>query len=140
VKDPKIAVLYQNDDYGRDYFEGFKRGLGKENEKLIVGWATYESADPTVDNQVIQLKNSGANVFFNVCIPKYAAQAIKKAAELGWKPAHYLNNVSASIGQVIKPAGFEASQGIITAQYIKDATDPQWDNSPDMVEWNKFMD
>jgi branched-chain amino acid transport system substrate-binding protein len=96
--------------------------------------------DPTVDSQMIQLKNSGANVFFNITTPKFAAQAIKKAAEIGWKPAHYLNNVSASIGAVIKPAGFEASQGIFTAQYIKDATDKQWATAPDMIEWNKFMD
>jgi branched-chain amino acid transport system substrate-binding protein len=139
VKDPKIAVLMQNDDYGKDYFNGFKQGLGKDADK-IVQIATYESTDPTIDSQMLQLKNSGANVFFNITIPKYAAQAIKKAAEIGWKPAHYLNNVSASIGAVINPAGFDASQGIITAQYLKDATDPQWNSSPDMVEWNKFMD
>ncbi len=140
VKDAKIGVLMQNDDYGKDYFNGFKAGLGKDNEKLIVQLSTYEATDPTVDSQMIQLKNSGANVFFNITTPKFAAQAIKKAAEIGWKPAHYLNNVSASVGSVLKPAGFEASQGIITALYIKDATDPQWDKSPDMIEWNKFMD
>ena len=139
VKDPKIGVLMQNDDYGKDYFNGFKEGLGKDVDKIVMV-ATYESTDPTVDSQMIQLKNSGANVFFNITTPKFAAQAIKKAAEIGWKPAHYLNNVSASIGAVIKPAGFEASQGIITAQYIKDATDPQWAKSPDKIEWEKFMD
>jgi branched-chain amino acid transport system substrate-binding protein len=139
VKDPKIAVLMQNDDYGKDYFNGFKEGLGKDADK-IVQVATYESTDPTVDSQMIQLKNSGANVFFSITIPKYAAQAIKKAAEIGWKPAQYLNNVSASIGAVIKPAGFENAQGIITAQYTKDPTDPQWVGAPDMVAWNKFMD
>ena len=106
VKDPKIAVLMQNDDYGKDYFNGFKQGLGKDANK-IVQVATYEVADPTVDSQMIALKNSGANVFFNITIPKFAAQAIRKAGELGWKPAHYLNNVSASIGTVMKPAGFE---------------------------------
>ncbi|KAB2851782.1 MAG: ABC transporter substrate-binding protein [Hyphomicrobiaceae bacterium] len=139
VKNPKIGVLMQNDDYGKDYFNGFKAGLGKDADK-IVQLSTYEVTDPTVDSQMIQLKNSGANVFFNITTPKFAAQAIKKAAEIGWKPAHYLNNVSASIGAVIKPAGFEASQGIITANYIKDATDPQWAKSPDMIEWNAFMD
>ena len=139
VKDPKIAVLMQNDDYGKDYFNGFKQGLGKDADK-IVKVATYEVADPTIDSQMIELKNSGANVFFNVTTPKYAAQAIKKAAELGWKPAHYLNNVSASIGAVIKPAGFDNAQGIITAQYLKDATDPQWKGSADMIAWNAFMD
>jgi branched-chain amino acid transport system substrate-binding protein len=140
IPDAKIGVLMQNDDYGKDYFNGFKAGLGKDNEKRIVQLSTYEVTDPTVDSQIIQLKNSGANAFFNITTPKFAAQAIKKAAEIGWKPAHYLNNVSASIGAVIKPAGFEAAQGIITAQYIKDATDPQWKTAPDMVAWNAFMD
>jgi branched-chain amino acid transport system substrate-binding protein len=139
VKDPKIAVLMQNDDYGRDYLNGFKKGLGKDVNK-IVQVATYEVADPTVDSQMIALKSSGANVFFNITTPKFAAQAIKKAHELGWKPAHYLNNVSASIGAVIKPAGFEASQGIITARYTKDATDPQYQKDADMVAWAAFMD
>ena len=116
VKDAKIAVLMQNDDYGRDYFNGFKAGLGKDADK-IVQVATYEVADPTVDSQIIALKNSGANAFFNITTPKFAAQAIKKAAEIGWKPAHYLNNVSSSVGAVMKPAGFDAGQGILTASY-----------------------
>jgi branched-chain amino acid transport system substrate-binding protein len=139
VKDAKIGVLMQNDDYGKDYFNGFKQGLGKDADK-IVQLATYEVTDPTVDSQMIQLKNSGANVFFNITTPKFAAQAIKKAAEIGWKPAHYLNNVSVSVGAVMKPAGFEASQGILSAFYLKDATDPQWDKAPDMIAWNQFMD
>ena len=139
VKDPKIGVLMQNDDYGKDYFNGFKQGLGKDADKLIVSHVTYEVTDPTVDSQMIQLKNSGANVFFNITTPKFAAQAIKKAAEIGWKPAHYLNNVSASVGTVIKPAGFENSQGIITAAYLKDPTDPQWANAKDFLEWKAFM-
>ena len=139
VKDPKIGVLMQNDDYGKDYFNGFKQGLGKDADKLIVQLSTYEVTDPTVDSQMIQLKNSGANVFFNITTPKFAAQAIKKAAEIGWKPAHYLNNVSASIGTVMKPAGFENGQDIITAYYIKDPTDPQFANDKDMVEWKAFM-
>jgi branched-chain amino acid transport system substrate-binding protein len=139
IKDPKIGVLMQNDDYGKDYFNGFKLGLGKDNEKLIVQLSTYEVTDPTVDSQMIQLKNSGANVFFNITTPKFAAQAIKKAAEIGWKPAHYLNNVSASVGSVMKPAGFENAQGIITATYLKDITDPQWDSSPDVIAWKAFM-
>jgi branched-chain amino acid transport system substrate-binding protein len=139
VKDPKIGVLMQNDDYGKDYFNGFKAGLGKDADK-IVQLSTYEVTDPTVDSQMIQLKNSGANVFFNITTPKFAAQAIKKAAEIGWKPAHYLNNVSSSVGAVMKPAGFENGQGILTAAYIKDPTDQQWAKSPDMVAWNQFMD
>ncbi len=139
VKDAKIAVLMQNDDYGKDYMNGFKAGLGKEGEKLIVQVSTYEPTDPTVDSQMIQLKNSGANVFFNITTPKFAAQAIKKAAEISWKPAHYLNNVSASVGAVLKPAGFENGQGIISAAYLKDPTDPQWEKSPDFIEWKAFM-
>ena len=139
VKDPKIAVLMQNDDYGKDYFNGFKEGLGKDNEKLIVQVSTYEATDPTIDSQMIQLKNSGANALFNITTPKFAAQAIKKAAEIGWKPAHYLNSVSASIGAVLRPAGIEASQGIITTLYRKDATDPAWATSPDIVAWKAFM-
>jgi len=138
VKDAKIAVLMQNDDYGKDYWEGFKEGLGKDAGK-VVKHVTFEVTDPTVDSQIIQLKDSGANVFFNIATPKAAAQAIRKAADLGWKPAHYLNNVSASVGAVLKPAGFDNSQGIITAQYLKDPTDKQWDEAPDMKAWRAFM-
>ena len=138
-KDAKIGILMQNDDYGKDYYNGFLAGLGKENEKLIVHRATYEVTDPTVDSQMIALKNSGANVFFNITIPKFAAQAIKKAAEIDWKPVHYLNNVSSSFASVMKPAGIEASQGIILALYRKDATDPQWAKSPDVIAFKAFM-
>src|SRR5438270_4279851 len=126
VKDAKIGVLMQNDDYGKDYFGGFKEGMGKEADK-IVKLVTYETTDPTVDSQIIQLKDSGANVFFNVSTPKFAAQAIRKAADIGWKPAQYLNNVSASVASVLKPAGFDNSQGIITAAYTKAPTDKQWE-------------
>jgi branched-chain amino acid transport system substrate-binding protein len=138
VKDPKIGVLMQNDDYGKDYFNGFKQGLGKDAGK-IVSHVTYEVTDPTVDSQMIQLKNSGANVFFNITTPKFAAQAIRKSAEIGWKPAHYLNNVSSSVGSVMKPAGFENGQGVMTALYLKDPTDPQWANAKDFLEWKAFM-
>ena len=95
--------------------------------------------DPTIDSQMIQLKNSGANVFFNITTPKFAAQAIKKAAEIGWKPVHYLNNVSASVATVMQPAGLDNGQGVISAAYLKDVTDPQWNTSPDVVEWRAFM-
>ena len=139
VKEPKIGVLMQNDDYGRDYFNGFKQGLGGDANK-IVQVATYEVTDPTVDSQMIQLKNSGANVFFNITTPKFAAQAIKKAHEISWKPdAHYLNNVSSSFGAVFKPAGIEASQGIVLALYRKDPADPQWVNAADIKAWKEFM-
>jgi branched-chain amino acid transport system substrate-binding protein len=139
VKDAKIAVLHQNDDYGRDYLGGFKEGLGKE-EGRIVKIVTYEATDPTVDSQIIQLKDSGANVFFNVAAPKAAAQGIRKAAEIDWKPTHYLNNVSASVAAVMKPAGYDNAQGIITAAYIMDATDKQWDDNAEMKAWRAWMD
>ncbi len=139
VKDAKIAVLHQNDDYGRDYLGGFKEGLGKE-EGRIVKIVTYEATDPTVDSQIIQLKDSGANVFFNVSAPKASAQSIRKAADIDWKPAHYLNNVSASVAAVMKPAGYDNAQGIITAAYIMDATDKQWDDNAEMKAWRAWMD
>jgi branched-chain amino acid transport system substrate-binding protein len=139
IKDAKIAVLHQNDDYGRDYLGGFKEGLGKEAGR-IVRIVTYEATDPTVDSQIIQLKDSGANVFFNVSAPKAAAQSIRKAAEIDWKPVHYLNNVSASVAAVMKPAGFDNAQGIITAAYIMDATDKKWDDNEEMKAWRAWMD
>ena len=135
----KIGMLYQNDDSGKDYTGGFLAGLGKENEKLVSAKVSYEVTDPTVDSQIIQIKNSGANVFFNDAAPKAAAQAIRKVADLGWKPAHYLANVSASVAAVLKPAGFENSTGIITAAYLKDSTDPQWANDADFKEWQAWM-
>ena len=144
VKDPKIAILRQNDDMGLDYTEGFleglKEGFGKDYEKIVVGTATYEVTDATVDSQILQLKNTGANVFYNVTTPKFAAQAIKKIAEIGWKPTQYLVNVSGSIGAVIRPAGFENAQGIITAAYQKDITDPSWATSPDFIAWKAWME
>ncbi len=139
VKDAKIAVLMQNDDFGKDYVDGFKKGLGKENEKMIVKIATFEVTDPTVDSQIIQLKDTGANVFFNVATPKFAAQAIRKAGDINWKPAQYLTNVSASVAAVMKPAGLDNSQGVITAYYQKDPTDKRWDNDPDMKTWREWM-
>ncbi len=138
IKDAKIGVLYQNDDYGKDYFNGMKEGLGKEVGRLVKV-VTYEATDPTVDSQVIQLKDSGANVFYNVSISKFAAQAMRKAADLRWKPVQYMNNVAASVGTTMKPAGFENVQGVLTAAWLKDPTDHQWDNEPDMKEWRAFM-
>jgi branched-chain amino acid transport system substrate-binding protein len=138
VKDPKIGVLYQNDDYGKDYLKGFEDGLG-DLKKDIVMKQTYEVTDPTIDSQIVNLKNSGANVFFNITTPKFAAQAIKKANEIGWKPLHFLNNVSSSLGTVLKPAGLEASRGLITALYMKEVTDPQWKNDKGYQDWVVFM-
>ncbi len=138
IKDAKIGVLMQNDDYGKDYFNGFKEGLGKDAGR-IVKHVTYETTDPTVESQVIQLKDSGANVFFNIAIPKFAAQAMRKAGDVGWKPATYLNNVSSSVAACMKPAGFENVQGVVTAQYLMDPTDKQWADHPDMKLWTEWM-
>ncbi|MCC8977631.1 ABC transporter substrate-binding protein [Bradyrhizobium acaciae] len=138
--DAKIAVLYQNDDYGKDYLKGFKDGLGAKAASMIVAEDSYEVTEPTIDSHIVRLKASGADVFFNITTPKFAAQAIKKNAELDWHPLHFLNNVSSSIGSVIKPAGFEAAQGIISSQYLKDPTDPQWKTDKGMIAWNEFLD
>jgi branched-chain amino acid transport system substrate-binding protein len=140
VKDAKIGVLSQNDDYGRDYLGGLKEGLGKDVDRIVKS-VTFEATDPTVDSQIIQLKDSGANVFMNFAGPKAAAQGIRKAADIDWKPtAHYLNNISASVAAVMKPAGYDNSQGIITAAYLMDATDKQWDGNDEMKAWNAWMD
>jgi branched-chain amino acid transport system substrate-binding protein len=138
VKDAKIAVLMQNDDYGKDYWDGFKEGLGQEVGR-IVKHVTFEITDPTVDSQIIQLKASGANVFFNIATPKFAAQAMRKAADIGWQPVHYVNNVSASVGTVMKPAGFDNVQGILTAAYAMDPTDPTWAEHEDMKAFKAWM-
>ena len=138
--DAKIAVLYQNDDYGKDYLKGFKDGLGAKAASMIVLEDSYEVSEPTIDSHIVKLKASGADVFMNITTPKFAAQAIKKNAELGWKPLHFLNNVSGSIGSVIKPAGFENAQDIISSQYFKDPTDAQWKSDPAMIGWNQFLD
>lgn len=138
--DAKIGILFQNDDYGKDYVKGLKDGLGDKAKSMIVAEASYETTDPTVDSQIVNLKASGANVFFNVTTPKFAAQAIKKAGEIGWDALHLLNNVSNSPGAVLKPAGLEHAQGIISAFYHKDPTDPQWKDDPAWKEWSDFMD
>jgi ABC-type branched-subunit amino acid transport system substrate-binding protein len=136
----KIAVLFQNDDYGKDVLKGVKDGLGSKASSMIIAEMPYEPADPTVDSQVVALKASGADIFVNITTPKFAAQAIKKVAELGWKPLHILNNVSASIGSVLRPAGFENAKGIITTTYLKDPTDPATASDPGMKAWTAFMD
>jgi branched-chain amino acid transport system substrate-binding protein len=134
----KIAILFQNDDYGKDYVKGLKDGLAGKLQ--IVAELPYEAADPTIDSQMVSLKASGADVFFNVTTPKFAAQAIKKAAEIGWKPLHLLNNVSASIGGVLKPAGLENAKGALTASYLKEPTDPTWKDDAAFKEWSAFME
>ncbi|WP_439396169.1 ABC transporter substrate-binding protein [Bradyrhizobium sp. PMVTL-01] len=135
----KIGVLYQNDDYGKDYLKGLKDGLGAKGASMIVLEESYETSEPTIDNHIVKLKATGADVFINITTPKFAAQAIKKISEIGWKPTHFLNNVSASVGSVIKPAGFENSQDIISAAYLKDVSDPQWKDDPGMKGFLDFM-
>ena len=137
--DAKIAVLYQNDDYGKDYLKGLKDGLGAKAASMIVIEESFETSEPSIDSHIVKLKSTNADVFIDIATPKFAAQAIKKIAEVGWKPQHLLNNVSASVGSVIKPAGYENSQDIISAAYLKDASDKQWDNDPGMKEFYAFM-
>ena len=135
----KIAVLYQNDDYGKDYLKGLKDGLGAKASSMIIAEESYETSEPSIDDHIVKLKSSGADVFMDIATPKFAAQAIKKVAELGWKPQHFLNNVSASVGSVIRPAGYPNAQDIISANYLKDASDPQWNDDPGMKAFYAFM-
>jgi branched-chain amino acid transport system substrate-binding protein len=138
--DARIAVLYQNDDFGKDYLKGLKDGLGDKAASLIVAEDAYDVTEPTIDSHIIKMKSLNASVFVDIAAPKFAAQAIRKTAEIGWKPLHLLTNVSVSVGVVMKPAGFEASQGIISSAYIKDPTDPQWKSDPGPKAWNEFLD
>jgi branched-chain amino acid transport system substrate-binding protein len=135
----KIGILYQNDDYGKDYVKGLKDGLGSK-ASMIVAEVPYETSDPTVDSQIVKIKASGADIFFNVGTPKFAAQAIKKIAEIGWKPLQIVNNVSASVGGVLKPAGLENSKDVLSTAYLRDPTDPSWTNDPAFKTWSAFMD
>ena len=135
----RIAVLYQNDDYGKDYLKGLKEGLGDRAASLIIAEDAYEIAEPTIDSHVVKMKSLNADVFVDLTSPKFAAQAIRKAAEIGWRPLHLLNNVSTSIGSVIKPAGFENAQDIISVAYLMDALDPQWKDDPGMKAFDEFL-
>src|SRR6266852_1722774 len=135
----KIAILYQNDDYGKDYVKGLKDGLGAKAASMIVAEESYETTQPTIDSNIVKLKSTNADVFFNVTTPKFAAQAIKKMSEIEWKPLHFLNNVSSSVGSVMKPAGFENAQGIISSNYLKDPTDPQWKDDAGMKAFDEFL-
>lgn len=136
----KIAVISQNDDFGKDYLGGLKEGLGDKARSMIVSEATYEPSDPTVDSQVLKLRASGADVLVNITTPKFASQVIKKVAEIGWKPTHFLINISVSVGAVMKPAGIENSQGILSTAYLMESTDARWKDHPDMKTWSAFMD
>jgi branched-chain amino acid transport system substrate-binding protein len=135
----KIGVLYQNDDFGKDYLKGLKTALGEKAALMFAAEESYETEEPSIDDHVVKLKMAGADVFVSITTPKFAAQAIKKLAEIDWHPMHFLSNVSASIGGVIEPAGYENSQGILSAAYAKEAADPQWDNDPGMKNLLAFL-
>jgi len=134
----KVGILYQDDDYGKDYVKGLKDGL---NGKIqIVAESPYEATDPTIDSQIVGLRGAGADVLYDITIAKFSAQAIKKVAEINWKPVHLLNGVSASVGGVMRPAGLDNSRGVLSTAYLKDPTDPQWKNDSAYIEWAAFMD
>jgi branched-chain amino acid transport system substrate-binding protein len=137
--DAKIAVFYQNDDFGKDYLKGLKDALGAK-ASMITAEESYETSEPTIDNHIVKLKATGADVFISITTPKFAAQAIKKLAEIDWKPMHIVSNVSSSVGGVMKPAGFENAQGILSAAYAKDGADSQWDNDPGMKKFFAFLE
>jgi branched-chain amino acid transport system substrate-binding protein len=137
--DAKVGVLYQNDDLGKDYLNGIKAGLGDKAAKMIVAEASYEVSDPTIDSQVLKIKDAGADLFFSASTPKQAAQAIKKIAELGWHPVHIVDINATSVGAVLQPAGLEASKGLISTNYGKDPGDPQWKDDAGMKRYLEFM-
>jgi len=136
----KIGILFQNDDFGKDYLIGLKEGLGDKAGSLIISEVPYEVTSPTVDSQIVQIKSANPDIFINIATPKFAAQAIKKVGELGWKPVHLVTNVSASVASVMKPAGYENGQGVLSAAYMKDPKDPTWNNDAAMNTWRAFMD
>jgi branched-chain amino acid transport system substrate-binding protein len=137
--DAKIAVFYQNDDFGKDYLKGLKDGLGAK-ASMIITEESYETTEPSIDSHIVKLKATGADVFISITTPKFAAQAIKKLAELQWKPMQIVANVAASVGSVLQPAGFENAQGLLSATYVKDGVDPQWSDDPGMKKWSAFID
>ena len=138
-RDARIAVLYANDDFGKDYLKGLHDGLGQLANSLIIKESSYEFSDPTVDSQLVTLQSSGADTLFIIAGPKAAAQAIRKVSELGWKPLTFITNVSTSVAAVLEPAGLEKSVGLITARYMKDPTDPEWKNDAAMKVWREWM-
>ena len=137
--DAKIAIMYQNDDFGKDLLKGLKDGLGAKAASMIVAEESYEVSEPTIDSHIVKLKSSGADVYFSMTTPKFSAQSIKKVAELGWKPMYFQSNVGASVGSVLQPAGFENAQGILSAAYAKDGADAQWDNDEGMKKFYAFL-
>jgi ABC-type branched-subunit amino acid transport system substrate-binding protein len=139
IKDPKVAALYQNDDFGKDFLKGFTERLGDRAKEILVRSVSYEVTDATVDSQIIDLASTKANVFLNITTPKFAVQAIRKAHELGWKPTQFIDNPAASIGIVMRPAGIEAAKGIISAAFVKDPTDPRLKDDPEYLAWVAWM-
>src|ERR1700736_926390 len=137
--DAKVGILYQNDDLGKDYLNGIKAGLGDKAATMIVAEASYEVSDPTIDSQILKIKDAGTDLFFSASTPKFAAQAIKKNAELGWKPVHILDINATSVGAVLKPAGLEASKGVISVNYVNDPQDPTWKDDAGMKKYLDFM-
>ncbi|WP_454624495.1 ABC transporter substrate-binding protein [Bradyrhizobium cenepequi] len=138
--DAKIAILYQNDDFGKDYLKGTKDGLGAKASSMIILEESYEISEPSIDGHIVKIKAANPDVLLIYATPKFAAQTIKKTAELGWKPLQIVTNVSISVGSVMQPAGFENGQGVLSAAYAKDGSDPQWANDPGMKKWNEFLD
>jgi branched-chain amino acid transport system substrate-binding protein len=138
--DAKIAVLYQNDDFGKDYLKGLTDGLGDKAASMIKAQASYESTDATVDSQILELQASGCDVLVTIAIPKFGAQAIRKVGQIGWKPLHILNGIASSVGVTLQPAGFEYAKGIISDNSFKDPTDPQWLKDAGYKQWLAFMD
>jgi len=139
LPDAKIAVLYQNDDFGKDYVNGLRAGLGDKAGKMIVATQSYETTDPTVDSQIVALQESGADVLLTAAIPKFTTLAIRKVYDIGWRPTHFINSVSTSVGSVMKPAGIEKAVGIVSGAFNKDPTDPQWQGTPEYTEWLAWM-
>ena len=137
--DAKVAIMYQNDDFGKDLLKGLKDGLGDKAASMIVAEESYEVSEPTIDSHVVKLKSSGADVYFSMTTPKFSAQSIKKVAEIGWKPMYFQSNVGASVGSVLQPAGFENAQGILSAAYAKDGADAQWDTDEGMKKFYAFL-
>lgn len=141
VKAPKVAILYQNDDFGRELVSGLMEGLGSDAKSMVVLQKSYETTDPTIDSQMISLAGSGANVFLNATTPKFAAQAIRKVSELGWKPSvHLLSQIGSSVGASLKPAGLDKSKDVISAAFLKDVSDPQWKDDKEVADWIAWMD
>ncbi|WP_426613374.1 ABC transporter substrate-binding protein [Bradyrhizobium sp. McL0616] len=138
--DAKVAILYQNDDFGKDYLKGTKDGFGAKASSMIIMEESYEVSEPSIDGHIVKIKAANPDVLLIYTTPKFGAQTIKKTAELGWKPLQIITNVSASVGSVMKPAGFEASQGVLSAAYAKDGADARWNDDPAMKKWVEFLD